>query len=127
MIRRLGQLFSHIAMRYLPDTFVFAVLLTVVTFVLGMVVERQSPLAMASYWGNGFWNLLSFSMQMVLILVTGHVLAQTPMAKTFYSESSNVHTPLRRQSCSQLQLQPAQLGSIGVWSSYGGIAGARNG
>jgi short-chain fatty acids transporter len=27
-------------------------------------------------WGSGFWNLLAFSMQMAMILVTGHALAR---------------------------------------------------
>ena len=114
MIRRLGQLFSHIAMRYLPDTFVFAVLLTVVTFVLGMVVERQSPLAMASYWGNGFWNLLSFSMQMVLILVTGHVLAQTPMAKNILQRVVKcAHTP------AQAIMLTTAVATCAAWFNWG--------
>jgi short-chain fatty acids transporter len=44
-----------------------------------MVVERQGPLQMIEHWGDGFWDLLSFAMQMVLILVTGWVLASTPL------------------------------------------------
>jgi short-chain fatty acids transporter len=36
---------------------------------------------MVQYWGDGFWSLLAFSMQMVLVLVTGYVLASSPIFK----------------------------------------------
>ena len=29
-------------------------------------------------WGDGFWELLSFAMQMLLVLVTGFILASSP-------------------------------------------------
>lgn len=67
--------------RWLPDPFIFVLLLTLVVFVAGMGIEAQSPLAMIQHWGDGFWALLAFSMQMILILVTGWVLATTPFFK----------------------------------------------
>ncbi|MFP3513924.1 TIGR00366 family protein, partial [Peribacillus sp. SIMBA_075] len=36
---------------------------------------------MVAFWGEGFWALLAFSMQMVLVLVTGFVLASSPIFK----------------------------------------------
>jgi len=48
-----------------------------------MLIEEQSVSQMANYWGNGFWKLLSFSMQMVLILVMGSVLAMSKPIKSF--------------------------------------------
>lgn len=33
------------------------------------------------YWGNGFWGLLAFAMQMLLVLVTGFMLANSPPVK----------------------------------------------
>jgi short-chain fatty acids transporter len=67
--------------RWLPDPFIFVLLLTLVVFVAGMGFEAQSPMAMIQHWGDGFWALLAFSMQMILILVTGWVLATTPFFK----------------------------------------------
>lgn len=64
--------------RYLPDAFVLVLMLTLLVFAAGIVIEGQSPIAMMTYWGEGFWNLLAFAMQMVLILVTGFVVASTP-------------------------------------------------
>ncbi|MBO8172249.1 MAG: short-chain fatty acid transporter [Bacillaceae bacterium] len=66
--------------RYLPDPFLFAVILTLIVFFLGLFIGN-TPGQMVQFWGDGFWNLLAFSMQMVLILVTGHTLANTPLFK----------------------------------------------
>jgi len=56
----------------MPDPFVFALALTFITYLLGIVIARQNPLQMIQHWYSGFWELLSFGMQMVLILITGH-------------------------------------------------------
>lgn len=77
MIQRLTRFCVRGVERMLPDPFVLVLLLTLVVFVAGIAIERQRPLAMLEHWGNGFWQLLGFSMQMVLILVTGWVLATT--------------------------------------------------
>jgi short-chain fatty acids transporter len=57
---------------------VFAIILTILVFALGIGLTPNSPLAMLTMWGDGFWNLLAFSMQMALVLVTGHALASSP-------------------------------------------------
>ena len=67
--------------RYLPDPFVFVLILTLVVFAAAVAFEGQSPLAVVEMWGDGFWNLLQFSMQMLLVLVTGFMLASTPPVK----------------------------------------------
>ena len=67
--------------KFLPDAFLFAVVLTVIVFLGGMVATGQGPIAMLTHWGKGVWGLLAFSMQMVLVLVTGHVLALAPPFK----------------------------------------------
>jgi short-chain fatty acids transporter len=71
VVNRITRLVS----RYLPDAYVFAVILTFIVFILGMTVEGKSAGEMVEYWGNGFWNLLKFAMQMALMLILGHVIA----------------------------------------------------
>lgn len=78
MIKKITMFSVKLVERWLPDPFVLVLLLTLIVFVAGMVVEGQGPMKMIEHWGNGFWNLLQFAMQMVLILVTGWVLASTP-------------------------------------------------
>jgi short-chain fatty acids transporter len=65
--------------RYLPDPYIFVLLLSIVVFAAAVLFEQQSPLQVLQYWGDGFWGLLSFSMQMLLVLITGFMLASTPL------------------------------------------------
>tara|TARA_Y100001001_G_scaffold63550_1_gene60972 strand:- start:1164 stop:2444 length:1281 start_codon:yes stop_codon:yes gene_type:complete len=67
--------------RYLPDPYIFVLLLTIIAAAAAIAIERQSPMAVLTYWGDGFWNLLTFSMQMLLVLVTGFMLASSPPVK----------------------------------------------
>jgi short-chain fatty acids transporter len=81
MIQALTRASNKMMQRFLPDPFIFVIMLTVVVFILGLVITGQSTVKMVSFWGEGFWKLLEFSMQMVLILVTGYVLASSPYFK----------------------------------------------
>tara|TARA_R110002049_G_scaffold190046_9_gene358699 strand:- start:2697 stop:3926 length:1230 start_codon:yes stop_codon:yes gene_type:complete len=49
--------------------------------IAGVLSQDHSPAKMAQFWGDGVWNLLVFSMQVIITLVTGSVLAQTPTIK----------------------------------------------
>ncbi len=69
--------------RYLPDPFLFVVILTLAVFGFGLIFTDSTSLEMVQFWGDGFWSLLAFSMQMVLVLVTGYVLASSPLFKRF--------------------------------------------
>ncbi|HVI50480.1 MAG TPA: TIGR00366 family protein [Candidatus Sulfotelmatobacter sp.] len=81
MIKAIARFFTNIVHRYLPDPLIFAIFLTILVFSLALVLTPKTPVDMISMWGDGFWNLLSFSMQMALILVTGHALASSPPVK----------------------------------------------
>lgn len=81
MFHRLTMASTNLVQRYLPDPYLIVVILTFLVYVLGLGITGSSPVEMLVYWGNGFWDLLTFSMQMVLILVTGYVLANSPIFK----------------------------------------------
>lgn len=85
MFHRITMASVRLVERWLPDPFIFVLLLTLVVFLAGMGVQAQSPVEMIRHWGDGFWGLLSFSMQMILILVTGWVLATTPFFRRILS------------------------------------------
>lgn len=68
---------------YLPSPFVFCILLTVAVFAAAIAFTNQTLFETAKFWGDGMWSLLGFSMQMALILVTGHVLAKAPVISRF--------------------------------------------
>src|SRR5690625_4935803 len=89
-MRAITNFFDQIVRRYLPDAFLFAVILTLVVFVMGIFMTGSSPIQMVEYWGTGFWDLLTFSMQMALIVVTGYVLANTPTIKKALEKTSTL-------------------------------------
>lgn len=80
-IQRLGRRIARPVERWMPSPYLFALILTLVVYVAGIVVEGTGPFKMVQYWFGGFWNLLTFGMQMVLILVTGYVLAYHPRVR----------------------------------------------
>lgn len=80
--------------RFLPDPYIFVAILTLVVFALGIVFTDSNPLDMVVHWGDGFWELLSFTMQMVIVLLAGHVLASSPVFKKVLSSlSSSAKSP----------------------------------
>ena len=77
MINRMSLIFTNMTKNYLPDAYIFAIILTLITFLAGMFGMGKSPVEMAMYWGDGFSVLFTFAMQMALILVFGFTLAKT--------------------------------------------------
>ena len=75
----------NVVNRWLPDPFLFAIILSIVVFVFAMLGTGQGPLQMVQSWGNasGFWSLLAFAMQMALVLVLGSAMASAPVFKRF--------------------------------------------
>ena len=76
--------------KYLPGAFLLAIFLTFVTFISGMVITGKSASAMVNYWGKGYSSLFTFGMQMVLVLLTGYVLALTPLAKKILDKVTDI-------------------------------------
>jgi short-chain fatty acids transporter len=67
--------------RWLPEPFIFAIILTLVAACLAMPICHQTPVEVIEHWGGGIWNLLAFAMQMALVLVCGSTLAAAPAVK----------------------------------------------
>jgi short-chain fatty acids transporter len=64
--------------RWVPDAFVFALVATVVVFLAAVVLTPTPALRVIDVWGSGVWELIPFTMQMALIIITGYVLASAP-------------------------------------------------
>ncbi|KTF18791.1 short-chain fatty acid transporter [Pseudoalteromonas sp. 10-33] len=78
MLNRIATPFTKLVERYLPDPFIFVILLTFIAFGAASIFTPFTSINVLQAWGNGFWNLLSFAMQMLLVLITGYMLASTP-------------------------------------------------
>lgn len=81
MLKATAGFFVRLVERWMPDPFVIAVLLTLLVFVSAVAVAGYSPVDAVTAWGDSFWNLLTFTMQIVLTLALGHALAHTPPAR----------------------------------------------
>ena len=75
------KFFVRLVGRWLPEPFVFAIVLTFVAALLAMPICHQTPLEVVEHWGGGVWNLLAFAMQMALVLVCGSALASAPAVR----------------------------------------------
>ena len=71
----------RVVQRWLPEPFIFAIILTFVAAILAMPICHQTPIEVVEHWGGGVWNLLAFAMQMALVLVCGSALAAAPIIK----------------------------------------------
>jgi short-chain fatty acids transporter len=82
-MQKITGFFTEVMRRYLPDPFVFAIGLTLLTMVLALLIEGKGVIALTTSWGNGFWSLLAFTTQMAVILAMGYVLATAPLTERF--------------------------------------------
>lgn len=78
MLSTIGSFTARISRQVVPNPFIFAIVLSVVVYLLGIALTDSGPFEMVQHWYGGFWNLLEFSMQMVVILLFGYVLASSP-------------------------------------------------
>lgn len=76
--------------RWMPEPFLFAILLTFAAALLAMPICRQTPVEVVANWGGGVWGLLDFAMQMALVLVTGSALASAPLLKKAIARLASV-------------------------------------
>jgi len=81
MLTTAAKPFVKLVEKYLPDPFIFVLILTLLVMGCAVVVQQQSVTIVLEQWGGGFWGLLTFSMQMLLVLVSGHMLASTAVVK----------------------------------------------
>ncbi len=78
MLRALGSVFSQRLQRWIPEPFVFAIILTLGVGLAALVFTESGLNQVVDHWYRGFWMLLEFGMQMVLILITGFAIALSP-------------------------------------------------
>jgi short-chain fatty acids transporter len=66
------------AERWFPDAWVFAALGVVVVALVAFSFGA-TPTATVNAFGDGFWSLIPFTMQMAFVVIGGYVLATAPV------------------------------------------------
>src|SRR5438270_11767118 len=77
LLARAGSRIADVCERWFPDAFVFALAAIVLVFIGGMFAG-VTPVTMAAEFGNGFWSLVNFTMQIAMVIVGGFVVASSP-------------------------------------------------
>lgn len=90
MFKKFTNACVNIVQKYLPDAFIFCIVLTILVFVAAMPVSKMNPFEIANAWGESMWSLLGFSMQMALVLVLGTALATAPLVKRAINAAAGV-------------------------------------
>ena len=76
-LARLGIGLADWSQRWFPDAFVFALLAILIVFVAGLFLG--TPVAnLIRYFGEGFWSLIPFTLQMAVIIIGSYVVAISP-------------------------------------------------
>lgn len=94
MLQKLGIRFTQLFIRFMPNAFVFALLLTLLTSAVAILWTGSSPLEVIQGWYKGFFDLIGFAMQIVLLIITGYSIALSPTG----SKSNRQTCPLHQDS-----------------------------
>lgn len=94
MVTKLGEKFTDVFKKNMPDAFVFALVLTFITALTAFFWIGATPLKIIQSWYDGFWTLLEFGMQMVLLIITGYSIALSPVVEKGIDRLANaIKTP----------------------------------
>jgi short-chain fatty acids transporter len=94
MLASLAARLTAWSMRWIPDPLVIAVALSLLTFGLALATTPATPIDLLRAWGDGFWGLNEFAMQMCLVIVTGSILAESrPFARLLNALAGRPRSP----------------------------------
>jgi short-chain fatty acids transporter len=80
--------------KWVPDAFIFALLATLIVVGAGVAFTPSTLPQVIDAWGKGFWELIPFTLQMALIIITGYVLATSqPVGKVIRKVAAWPKTP----------------------------------
>ncbi|MDR1490653.1 MAG: TIGR00366 family protein [Desulfovibrio sp.] len=89
-MKGLVRFFVNVMQKYLPDAYLFAVILTFAAVLAAWALTDKSLIEILNSWGNGLWGILGFAMQMILIVVTGHTMASSRPVKRLLAALASI-------------------------------------
>ena len=85
----LGLRLSSWFERWFPDAFALALIAVFIVY-LASVAVSGAPVQVAQWFGAGFWDLVAFTMQMTMIIVTGYAVATAPPVYAFIRRMAGI-------------------------------------
>lgn len=113
MLNRLANFFVRIVERWMPDPFLFCVLLTALAYLLALALTPTGPADLVTHWYGGLWEILPFAMQMILILLTGYTLASSAPVRRLLARIASI--PRTQGSAIVLLTVAAALAALIHW------------
>ena len=89
---------SNFAERWFPDSWVFAAV-AVIVVALATLMMGAKPTDAAMAFGDGFWSLIPFTMQMAFVVIGGYVVASSPPAVKLIDKLAKVPKNGRQAVC----------------------------
>jgi short-chain fatty acids transporter len=83
--------FTAWAERWFPDAFVF-VAIAVVVVAAAALLNGAPVQAVTKSFGDGFWSLITFTMQMAFVAIGGYVVASSPPARRLIHRMAEIPT-----------------------------------
>lgn len=77
-LTRIALRLTALSERYVPSALAIACLLTFFVFGFASLATGRSSWELVRFWGEGFWVLLEFGMQICLVMLTGSIIADSP-------------------------------------------------
>lgn len=71
---RAGAALADWSELWFPDAFIFAMIAVIIVFAAGLFLGTSMQ-DLIKYYGQGFWSLIPFTMQMAMIIISGYVVA----------------------------------------------------
>jgi short-chain fatty acids transporter len=99
--------------RWFPDAFALALVAVAIVF-LASIAMGSSPAQSAQSFGAGFWDLVAFTMQMAMIIVTGYTVATAPPVYAIILRMSEI--PKDGRSATAFVALFSMLSSMLSWS-----------
>lgn len=121
MLRQFTRLCVRYAERYIPNPYLYAVILTFITVAAALIWTPSGLLKIVDSWYDGIWKILAFALQMALILVTGVTLAETSVVRGLLRKLASL--PSRQAGAAITVFLAAAVGSWLQWG-FGLVVGA---
>ena len=114
-MKRIADFFVRVFEAAVPDPYVFAVSLTILTGVLAAIFAPTHGLVdILNAWYKGIFDILAFALEMILILVTGYALADSAPVRVMLERLASI--PKRPTSAATLTFLTS---AIACWLNWG--------
>lgn len=90
-----GAALARITERWIPDSWVICMLLTLLALVLAVVGAGASPQSAVLAWGNGIWGLHTLAMQFTIAMVAAHACVASPRVHRAMDRLASLPNPER--------------------------------